>query len=138
MPTNLGRGAARGERRANFSRGNSGDTEAQGPEVFLWRAVITQAIVDATIDARPRKGKRASTGTVYSLNQIRRRHGENLRNRARARTWLLNGGKDFEEVCHMAMVDPEAVRSRAQALSRQGWPEPPAMARRMQSFQEAA
>lgn len=44
--------------------------------------------------------------------------------RAEARRWLLGNSKDFQEVCHLAGLEPDAVRDRAQAMSRRGWPGP--------------
>lgn len=95
--------------------------EAGGPEVALWRAVIAQAIEDATIrtlqDAdldgitEPRKKKSRQAAIVEATH---------LRDTARA--WLLRNSADFRRVCYMAQLDPDAVRERAQALSRADWP----------------
>lgn len=77
-----------------------------GPEVALWRAVIAQAISDATSIIRakdPGLMKRAGL------------------ERDQARTWLLGNSKYFRDVCEMALLEPAAVREKAQALSRNGW-----------------
>lgn len=74
---------------------------AESPEVHLWRAVIGQAFDDAT---------------SRSLNP------EVQRERPRARAWLLRGGDDFNDICHMAMLDPDAVRDSADKLCSRGWP----------------
>lgn len=67
-------------------------------EPGLWRAVITQALMDAA--------------NASSKSQARR-------SRADARAWLLGQGTDFELVCDNAGLDPDYVRSRARrALER--------------------
>lgn len=79
-------------------------------EPGLWRAVITQALMDAASQSHKSEARRS-------------RHD--------ALEWLLNEGTDFEVVCDNAGLDPDYVRSRArQALARgcqwrlpvgQGW-----------------
>ena len=79
-------------------------------EPGLWRAVITQALMDAA-------------------NQSRK--SEAARIRSDALEWLLSDTSDFTVVCENAGLDPDYVRSRARlALSRncqwrlpagQGW-----------------
>lgn len=79
-------------------------------EPCLWRAVITQALMDAA--SRSRK------------SELRRTRNDALR-------WLLDDSSDFELVCDNAGLDPDYVRSRARlALARgfewrlpvgQGW-----------------
>ena len=79
-------------------------------EPGLWRAVITQALMDA-----------ASRSTK----------SEAKRTRSAALDWLLSSSSDFETVCDHAGLDPDYVRTRArQALERgfewrlpagQGW-----------------
>lgn len=79
-------------------------------EPGLWRAVITQALMDAASKSRK---------------------GEAKRTRADALDWLLNNTTDFIAVCDNAGFDPSYVRTRAkQALARgcewrlpngQGW-----------------
>ena len=79
-------------------------------EPGLWRAVITQALMDAASQSRKSEAKRS---------------------RSAALAWLLDGSSDFETVCDHAGLDPDYVRSRArQALARgfewrlpagQGW-----------------
>lgn len=79
-------------------------------EPSLWRAVITQALMDAaTASAKP----------------------DARRVRSDAVQWLLGNSEDFEYVCDNAGLDPDYVRSRARvALQRnctwrlpvgQGW-----------------
>lgn len=79
-------------------------------EPGLWRAVITQALMDAaTLSSKP----------------------EARRTRSEAVQWLLTPSDDFESVCDNAGLDPDYVRSRAaNALRRncqwrlpagQGW-----------------
>lgn len=79
-------------------------------EPGLWRAVITQALMDATCKSRKSEAKRM---------------------RADALDWLLHNSMDFVAVCDNAGFDPSYVRTRAkQALERgcqwrlpvgQGW-----------------
>lgn len=79
-------------------------------EPGLWRAVITQALMDAA---------------------SRSRKSEARRSREDAIRWLMSDTSDFEAVCDHAGLDPDYVRSRAvQALKRrcewrlpagQGW-----------------
>ncbi len=79
-------------------------------EPGLWRAVITQALLDAA---------------------SRSRKGEAQRSRQDALRWLLSDTQDFEAVCDHAGFDPSYIRRRAkEALARncewrlpngQGW-----------------
>lgn len=104
-------------------RGNSGFTPYDDPSIYththgsfadhepgLWRAVITQALMDAASHSRK--------------SEIRRSRDDALQ-------WLLNHSRDFESVCDNAGLDPDYVRRRAkEALARgctwrlpdgQGW-----------------
>lgn len=79
-------------------------------EPGLWRAVITQALMDAATKSRKSHHRRA---------------------REDALGWLLSKTSDFEMVCDNAGFDPDYVRNRAkQAITRgctwrlpvgQGW-----------------
>ncbi len=79
-------------------------------EPGLWRAVITQALMDAASRSRKSDAKRS---------------------RRDALEWLLSDSHDFEAVCDNAGFDPGYVRRRArEALARncqwrlpsgQGW-----------------
>lgn len=79
-------------------------------EPGLWRAVITQALMDAASSSRKADARRL---------------------RQDALNWLLSDSRDFEAVCDHAGFDPDYVRTRArQALARgcewrlpagQGW-----------------
>ena len=79
-------------------------------EPGLWRAVITQALMDAASQSHKSESKRS---------------------REDARKWLLSESHDFEAVCDNAGFDPGYVRRRAkEALQRncewrlpsgQGW-----------------
>lgn len=79
-------------------------------EPGLWRAVITQALMDAASQSRKSEAKRS---------------------RLDALKWLLGDTRDFEAVCDNAGFDPGYVRRRArEALERgcewrlasgQGW-----------------
>ena len=79
-------------------------------EPGLWRAVITQALMDAANRSHKSEAKRARHDALH---------------------WLLNPTYDFEAVCDNAGLDADYVRTRAkQALARgcewrlpagQGW-----------------
>ena len=90
-------------------------------EPGLWRAVITQALMDAASQSRKSDARRT-------------RHD--------AMNWLLSDESDFTTVCDNAGLDPDYVRGRARvALERgcqwrlpagQGW-----RARARQAMEEA-
>ncbi|TAI63453.1 hypothetical protein [Bradyrhizobium sp. Leo170] len=63
----------------------------------LWRAVLLQAITDAT---EPLSTKRLST----RMDQIR------------CREWFTRPNRDFDEVCHLAGVEPDRVRKHVVPL----------------------
>ena len=77
-------------------------TQSSSPELYLWRAVVAQAIVDATEPPPGRPG--------------------HARTRDEAREWLLSNSPDFRKVCELALLDPAAVRDRAEQLAADGWP----------------
>lgn len=67
-------------------------------EPGLWRAVITQALMDAASQSRKSDARRSRTDAL---------------------TWLLSNDSDFETVCDNAGLDPDYVRTRARvALTR--------------------
>lgn len=72
--------------------------EGGGGEIALWRAVITQALMDAgSHSAKP----------------------DHRRDRREAIAWLSGGSEDFCEVCMLADKDPEDVRKKArEAIGR--------------------
>lgn len=63
----------------------------------MWAQVLMQAIHDAT--AAPKSGKR-NVMTCFREIEL-------------ARNYLTIPNRDFNEVCHMAGLEPEAVRERA-------------------------
>lgn len=65
----------------------------------LWAAVIVNAIEDAR-------------GTVTGVGNATSRHAE-MRH---ARNWLTRPNRDFNTVCHLAGLDPVAVRERCQRM----------------------
>lgn len=75
------------------------------PERAVWLATIYRALRDAT-------------GTVCG--------GEQTMERERARSWLVSGGQDFAEVCHLANLDPAYVRRRVRPIQERGWTRMPA------------
>ena len=78
------------------SRSNPMASRSQGSfsdhEPGLWRAVITQALMDAATASRKAEARRI---------------------RADAISWLLSPSDDFDAVCDNAGLDPDYVRSRA-------------------------
>ena len=68
-------------------------------EMALWKAVITQALMDAS-------------------NGSKKREARYIRNTARA--WLLGGSKDFLTVCLNAGLEPDDVRRKAHAAVMRG------------------
>lgn len=94
------------------------DLDAASPEVELWRAVVAQAISDATATVRPKHGKRSISPDKAEARQV---IGAALVQRDEARAWLLGNSRDFQDVCHMARLDPDAVRAKAERLKRFGW-----------------
>ena len=60
------------------------------PNVILWRAVISNALLDACSENRARR-----------LDLIE------------ARKWLLTDRRDFDLVCQLALLDPDQVRALA-------------------------
>ncbi len=68
-------------------------------ERALWRAVITQALMDA--------GSCSNKKGAASL-------------RGRAIAWLAGTSKDFYSVCSLAELDPDYVRKKAKQAIRNG------------------
>jgi hypothetical protein len=76
---------------------NEKEAEISG-EVALWRAVITQALMDAGSNSNKSEARSA---------------------RAHAISWLGGDSDDFNEVCELANLTPEYVRKKAkEAISR--------------------
>lgn len=68
-------------------------------EPSLWKAVITQALMDAASNSNKSEAGKAKRDAL---------------------TWLLSDSPDFEYVCDNAGLDPDYVRSKArEALARQ-------------------
>lgn len=65
----------------------------------LWRAVITQAMMDAG-------------------NNCKNRHAKGIK--ARALQWLVRDNSDFDMVCEMADMEPGYVRARAKGALERG------------------
>ena len=76
-------------------------------ESALWRAVLAQALHDATTG--PRRGH----GSARPFS------AERARMRDRARDWLLGDGRDFPRVCDLAGLDALAVRAAAVVAIRE-------------------
>ena len=65
----------------------------------LWRAVITQALMDAA----------SSSKKAYYIAE-----------KAKARAWLKGDSDDFKEVCYLADMDPEYVKTQAKLAIARG------------------
>ncbi len=65
----------------------------------LWRAVITQAMMDAG-------------------NNCKNRHAKGIK--ARALQWLVRDNADFDLVCELADMEPSYVRARAVGALNRG------------------
>lgn len=89
------------------------DTDARPePIQTLWHAVVVQAFRDAVmLDPPPDWPHRWSTLAASSTANI-----PTIRDRAR--TWLLENGNDFAEVCGNAGLDPDMVREAARRMLR--------------------
>ena len=76
-------------------------------EVALFRAVIGQALSDATL------------GNLHTTPHTRRLrtlpNAERLRELSQARAWFEGKGADFRMVCEHALLDPNAVADKAKA-----------------------
>ncbi len=71
-------------------------------EVTLFRAVVARAVRDAL-------NRRAVN------NQVADKEAREARIlREEARTWLLSDSMDFQRICQLALLEPEAVRDSAQ------------------------
>ena len=77
---------------------------SRSSETWLWRAVVHRAFLDAA----------GSSGFSH--------HGTTTVETIRARAWLTGAGRDFALTCHLADLDPEAVRNRALQLEALDWP----------------
>jgi len=75
------------------------DDDNKKGEVALWRAVITQALMDA--------------GSNSAKKEMRYE-------KAQAIAWLAGNSKDFKQVCVMADMEPEYVRSKAKEAVGRG------------------
>lgn len=88
-------------------------------EPGLWRAVITQALMDAASQSRKSEAKRTRSDALH---------------------WLLGEGTDFETVCDNAGLDPDYVRTRARRALARGcqWRLPVGEGWRARAKQQAA
>ena len=81
---------------------NEGIHESHNPEKVLWLCVILQQLLDAT---KP---------------EYDGENSYNVLTRDRAKTWLLSTygvtATDRDDVCHMAGVEPEALKSFTKKL----------------------
>ena len=87
-------------------------------EQSLWRAVITQALMDAASKSAKSEAKRA---------------------RLEALEWLLSASPDFEDVCEHAGFNPNYVREQSQRALTRGfaWRLPAGKGWRTQARQKA-
>ena len=77
-----------------------------GADLALWRAVISQAMDDAT---GAEQSKKSDTGLLAN------------REKPIARRWLTDNSKDFKLVCDYADVSADQVRAQAKSFADRGW-----------------
>ncbi len=77
-------------------------------EVTLYRAVIARAFRDALYESE------------LSGKTIRKQSSESRRLQDDAREWLLTDDDDFVEICQLALLEPDAVRTAARKALRAG------------------
>lgn len=90
-----------------------------GREAKLFRAVILQALLDATApdpELPPRPSFYLPRREHYRWQKQQRIVHASHRVRFRAREWLLFDDRDFELICHLADVEWECIRQMARAL----------------------
>ena len=98
---------------------NGNGNHQESMEAALWLMVITQAFSDAAMNIRP---GRENTADPIDRESMTAQMKINYWEREDAREWLLHNSPDFQEVCNLALLDPDAVRDRARAESRKNWP----------------
>jgi hypothetical protein len=76
-------------------------------ETALWRSVIARAFHDATLHGIAAAESTRQRAEGWTLTKDQQRDCE------KARQWLLSSGWDFNLVCHLADLDPSAVREAA-------------------------
>lgn len=113
------------------------------PEQRLWRAVVTQVVVDATADkpAAPRfkpwaagRAKRREKRGLEPESEIAiqaawaARQDDDLTaachfdaDQDEARRWLLGKVEGLELVCQFAGYDPEYIKRQGRKLAANGW-----------------
>jgi hypothetical protein len=84
----------------------AGHEPPPSPERRLWRAVLSQAILDAVAEVTVKDPKARA---------------EQLRDRDEARTWLLKSSAHLEWVCDAAGLDVVLVHKQARTLEYRGW-----------------
>lgn len=72
---------------------------ATASEQAVWRAVIVQALMDASSNSKKQ---------------------ENIQSKQEALVWLRGNSQDFATVCHHAGYDPEFVRDMARKAIERG------------------
>jgi hypothetical protein len=71
----------------------------------MWRAVIFEALLDATLGIQD--------GTQGGARRMRAPTEKWLELMDEARDWLIDGGPDYELVCELAALDPREIRAVA-------------------------
>ena len=102
------------------------DMDLKSPETRLWRAVLLQAIEDATYRYKPMKRRKSMTAEERqrALDARAMARADASRVQSAARDWLLGNSRDFRLVCSLAGLDYEAVRDRARELANRHWEVP--------------
>ncbi len=63
----------------------------------------------------------ANEPTTVAVRARRIAYVSATKQREEARKWLLEGGKDFQLVCHLAGMDPDGVMDRMQRMAKNHW-----------------
>ena len=99
---------------------DSSEANLVTPEVELWQAVITRAVIDATAEERP-AAPVTRNGRKRTAEQIQKLAALAAKPRDEARRWLLSNSEDYRLVCSFANLDPGMVRETAERLKANGW-----------------
>lgn len=83
----------------NAKEFNTEESDELSPYIALWKAVITQALMDAG-------------------NNFKKKEYKTIK--ARAISWLDGKSDDFKDVCEMAGLEPEYIRKKSGEAIKNG------------------
>ena len=89
----------------DFEFSTESDAVPVSGDEAMWRAVIFEALLDATLGIQD--------GTQGGARRMRAPTEKWLELMDEARDWLIDGGPDYELVCELAALDPREVRAVA-------------------------